>query len=71
MTSAGLPRSYICTRLELMVDAGRWGQWVEPRDAVLVLDSLWMMEQISHGLPDTEVVSEILDVLNHLTWLLA
>jgi len=54
-----------------MVDAGRWGQWVEPRDAVLVLDSLWMMEQISHGLPDTEVVSEILDVLNHLTWLLA
>lgn len=44
---------------------------MELRDAMLVLDSLWMMEQIRHGLPDTEVVSEILVVLNHLTWLLA
>lgn len=40
-------------------------------DAVLVLDSLWMTEHIRHGLPDTEVVSEILDVPNHLTWVLA
>lgn len=41
------------------------------KDVVLVLPSLWVSEQIGHWLPDTEVVSEILDVLNCLTWLLA
>ena len=56
---------------KLWWDASRWGYWVEPRDVVLVLDSLRMMEQIRHGLPGTGVVSEILDVLDHLTWLLA